>query len=110
MAMWLVPWMCTPGAMEYGFGDLYGAWAILNPTTINDIAYIVVKQSGVPNIDIKVKSAAAISALPTLFASDFFKIPEPSAFTLVGPAMATGCGFRRRGCHCWLDQQCACCR
>lgn len=102
------PLTSTPGTTEYGFGDLYGAWAILNPTTINDIAYIVVKQSDIPIIDITVKVAIPNgNVIQTLFASDFFKIPEPSAFTLVGPAMATGCGFRRRGCHCWPDQQCA---
>jgi len=90
------PLVSTPGTTEYGLGDLSGAWAILNPTTNNNIAYIVVNKNDLPNITITVKSATpAGDALPTLFAADFF-VPEPSSMALIGLSFLGGLGFVRR--------------
>lgn len=87
------PLASTPGTTLYGLGDLAGAWAILNPTMNNNIAYIVLRPDSVPNLRVVVKSATPDGrALPT----QYFVEPEPSTITLAGLGMIGGLGVIRR--------------
>lgn len=91
------PLKSFPDTTEYGFGDLYGAWAILNPTTTNNIAYLVFKKEDLASIQIVVRSASAGvgTEFRVLTTTDFF-VPEPLLMALACPALAASCTFRRR--------------
>ena len=48
----------SPGATEYGLGNLSGAWGLLVPSTTANLAYIVINsQDASPRFDITVKAA-----------------------------------------------------
>jgi hypothetical protein len=96
------PLPSVAGVTEYGFGNLAGAWAILTPTYLNKIAYIVFRADVVPNLNIEIKSATPTgTALPTLFTADFgpycLPIPEPTSLAQLGLVSLAALGFRRVG-------------
>jgi hypothetical protein len=65
---------------EYGIGDhLAGAWGILNPQPVTYLAYIVVRNDELPNIQITVESADPQgNVYPALTAEDLVvTIPQP---------------------------------
>jgi hypothetical protein len=94
------PLTSTPGAIEYGLGNLFGAWGILTPTATTNLAYIVLKRSDLPFFAVNIQSADPTGhAYPTIFSMSSFKFsdaptePEPSTMTLLG--LATICGVGR---------------
>lgn len=99
------PLTSIPGTVEYGLGDLAGAWAILNPSPVNNIAYIVLKNGDLPNLSVTIRSATPKGApLPTV-GLDFFisgtpnvfsTCPEPASLVYAGIWLFGGCGLVRR--------------
>lgn len=88
------PLISTPGLIEYGLGDLHGAWAILVPGPVTNLAYIVYKNSDLPLLQIVVKSADPLgNSYPTFT----FGLPEPSTMTLLclGSMCSVGASRRR---------------
>lgn len=101
------PLTSIPGTIEYGLGDLSGAWAILNPTptAVNNIAYIVVNKVSAANLNITIKSATPSGGvLPTIDGVDVFpwgffptgQCPEPASVVYAGISLIGGCGLVRR--------------
>ena len=95
------PLTSTPGSIEYGLGNLSGAWGILVPGQTANLAYLVFNSNDVSKLNISVKAAQAVTGAPILSPSGRTELnepfPEPSTITLLVLAMVGGLGaFRRR--------------
>lgn len=109
------PLTSTPGSIEYGLGNLSGAWAILTPSATTNLAYVVVKNADLgvfptasyvdfPDLHITIKSATPTgTSYPSLF-DPIFEVdnvsstPEPSTITMACLATMCAVGGSRRRC------------
>ena len=106
------PLTSTPGVIEYGLGNLSGAWGIFTPTATTNIAYLVFKGFNNPiddwyfsGIGITVEAAtptgaAILTTGGSRLLTDFIAVPltgpEPSSAILLGLGLLSGFGFSRR--------------
>lgn len=99
--------MNIPGSIEYGLGDLSGTFGIREPTATTTIAYLVLKESDIPNLQMFLKASRLGFTYPTLaanqivFVNDLPSGPEPSALTLLCVATMCSIGASRWRSFAW---------
>jgi hypothetical protein len=77
------------GTTEYGLGGIAGAWGLLSPTAATNVAYIVVREDQLFQLQMTIKSADASGAsFRTITQADFFILPEPSSGFLMIACLA----------------------
>ena len=77
------PLTSIPGEREYGLGGLRGAWGILDPQPVTNLAYIVFRSDQLDQVQISVLSASPTGRYPDFVTADFFPIPIPEPASIV---------------------------
>ncbi len=83
---------------DYGVGTfLTDAFGFVTPTTTASIAYLVVPESRMYDLDISVLVADPLgNIISTLDETDFFPVPEPGTLSLFGWSLVCRLGVGRR--------------
>jgi hypothetical protein len=80
---WGSPLTSTPYALEYGLGNVYGAWTLPVPTAATNVAYIVFPENERDQLQITIRSKDTQgNSFRTLTLADIF-VPEPSSSFLI---------------------------
>jgi len=81
---------------DYGVGSfLYGAWALTQPATATNVAYIVIPKGSEHLLKFSIKAASPTGTALGTITGPFSYVPEPSSLLLVGLVLMT-CVSRRR--------------